>query len=94
MEQFLESRGLSKSARPQVREESKEHLKGRWTDSFAHLGMRVKLRRIVQSAESAKHQSPGRKPWEGHAYEPSPERAAQVFGRLCKSLCRPFRAEP
>jgi hypothetical protein len=39
MEQFLESRGLSKSARPQVREESKEHLKGRWTDSFAHLGM-------------------------------------------------------
>jgi len=34
------------------------------------------------SAESAKQQSPGRKPWERHAYEPSPERAAQVFGRL------------
>jgi hypothetical protein len=70
-----------------------------FTSSLAVAGiapqrMRVKLRRIVQSAESAKHQSPGRKPWEGHAYEPSPERAAQVFGRLCKSLCRPFRAEP
>ena len=55
--------------------------------------MRVKLRRIIQSAESARQQSPGRRPWERHEYETSPERAAQVFGKLCKSLCRPFRAK-
>ena len=41
-------------------------------------GMRVKLRRIVQSAESAKQQSPGRKPWERHAYEPSPPKELEL----------------
>jgi hypothetical protein len=58
--------------------------------------MFIKLRRIVQSAESAKQQSPGRKPWERHAYEPSPARAAQVVKFLYlneRLFCTPNRKQ-